>query len=905
MATLSDTVTGVARSTVTLPARQYWTGAFNDQYVVTFAGMAPGESSPLHLLSEVDGATVDRPVTGDGSISGNPETIGQQGQDANGALLCAGPGTGRTAYLDYATATVKAIPGSDCSTDVLSADYIAIRKTATTVQLVPRHDLGAAPITVTIPLLTTRGSVAVAGDWIIYTGSGTTDTDPASEGAAVAVPIHGGSPSRNLLAHAYGLFTAPDGTALVSGGTDATHWGIWRVGVGADGVPTATESYKIPPTPGHVTALTLSGGRLTYVQNKQAYQQDVSFRGTPKATDPSKLAEYYSDCDSYMTSGCGALQGMGNDKPAYTHDGTGGDGAPYTRIYVPSSGAQRDLQSGASIRDASDRYVVADDPGGHQQLVLSADSGLPQLLKRSITAAAVWGSTFWALGAAPGTLTATDLTTLKTTESVTTGTSCTPDDLQAAGRWVYWSCGTTAGVYDRNARRSIAVPTGDALPGDGYLVRQDTAAGKLLLTDFHSGTAATSDFADVPTGASAPQRGITWSVDKYGGDVAYLDADQRIHVKQVAVPRSPMTLLSRGGENGWLDLSPWLSPEHRTWQGRWQLSRPSRTWSVTITNGTGAVVASLRGTAHGGARAEATWDGSTSGGKQAPNGVSYRVSFTAQPGDGQGAAVVTSEHLSVSGYAWARDYNGEWFGDLLAVTPSGRLDMRTGSSSNGGTLGSGPTGSGWPTSSTIVPFGDLDEDRYNDILVRDSGGKLWRYSGQPGKPFTPSSPHMLIGGGWNIYNTLISAGDFNGDFHPDLVARDTAGNLYLYESSGAGAFAPRVKIGYGYGIYTLMTGINTPNGVGRLLARDASGVLWRYDGVGNGTGALRPRVRIGGGWNVYNSVVGVGDLNGDGRPELLARDAAGGLWRYDGTRDYLFAPRVSLGGGWQTYKALL
>ncbi|WP_374204173.1 FG-GAP repeat domain-containing protein [Streptomyces sp. HPF1205] len=88
-----------------------------------------------------------------------------------------------------------------------------------------------------------------------------------------------------------------------------------------------------------------------------------------------------------------------------------------------------------------------------------------------------------------------------------------------------------------------------------------------------------------------------------------------------------------------------------------------------------------------------------------------------------------------------------------------------------------------------------------------------------------------------------------------------------------------------------------------MVARDKSGVLWRY--LSDGHGHLAARRRIGGGWNVYNALVGVGDLNNDGLNDLVARDKNGDLWRYSGLADGLFAPRVRIGRGWQTYKALL
>ncbi len=67
---------------------------------------------------------------------------------------------------------------------------------------------------------------------------------------------------------------------------------------------------------------------------------------------------------------------------------------------------------------------------------------------------------------------------------------------------------------------------------------------------------------------------------------------------------------------------------------------------------------------------------------------------------------------------------------------------------------------------------------------------------------------------------------------------------------------------------------------GDLLTRDTSGVLWLHLGKGDGTFA--PRVRVGGGWGVFSQLVGAGDLNNDGRADLIGY-GSGGTWAYLGT----------------------
>lgn len=253
-----------------------------------------------------------------------------------------------------------------------------------------------------------------------------------------------------------------------------------------------------------------------------------------------------------------------------------------------------------------------------------------------------------------------------------------------------------------------------------------------------------------------------------------------------------------------------------------------------------------------------------------------------------------------------RDYTGDDIGDLLALTSRGGIDVRPGT----GTGSVGPAtlkATGWPAGSTMVPIDDLSGDKANDLLVRDASGRLTRYDGVKGLPLNPASPSRLIGGGWNTYNLLTSPGDANGDGRPDLMARDTSGNLYLYKGTASGVFAPRAGIGHGFQIYDVIVGTHSLEAGlperGTFLARDRSGVLWEYRS--NDYGRFNARLRIGAGWNVYDSLAGVGDLNRDGRNDLVARDKNGGLWRYDGLGNCRFAPRVQIGRGWQIYKSLV
>ena len=117
--------------------------------------------------------------------------------------------------------------------------------------------------------------------------------------------------------------------------------------------------------------------------------------------------------------------------------------------------------------------------------------------------------------------------------------------------------------------------------------------------------------------------------------------------------------------------------------------------------------------------------------------------------------------------------------------------------------------------------------------------------------------------------------DFNRDGITDLVARDTAGVMWLYPGNGAGAFLPRKLIGTGWNIYSAIVspGDVTGDGVGDVLARDAAGLLYLY--AGNGAGGVANRRQVGKGWNVMTVINGAGDMTGDARPDIVAGNRAG------------------------------
>ncbi len=244
------------------------------------------------------------------------------------------------------------------------------------------------------------------------------------------------------------------------------------------------------------------------------------------------------------------------------------------------------------------------------------------------------------------------------------------------------------------------------------------------------------------------------------------------------------------------------------------------------------------------------------------------------------------------------DFNGDWKNDVLArVTATGDLRMYPGTGL-GGRLPGIRIGNGWNVFNSLETPGDFNGDGPLDVLAREtSTGRLWLYRGNGTGGFLP---RIQVGNGWNIFSAILGPGDFNGDQRVDVLARESiTGRLWLYPGNGSGGFLPRVQAGNGWTIFNALVGPGDMNndGAADVLAREAAtGDLWLYRG--NGTGGFLPRVRVGNGWNTMTAVVSPGDFNGDRNPDLLARDGAGVLWLYPGSGSGTFLPRAQVGPGW-------
>ncbi|WP_405819480.1 hypothetical protein OG241_29640 [Streptomyces sp. NBC_01390] len=891
-----------------LPSGDRATGVFAENRLLV-ARQVAGKWT-LHLLEMPvgGGQPVDRLVSGVGDdFSG---TVSEPASDTRGAALeyskieADNYFSWHVALLDFDTASMTDVPGDDLrflefphlAGDTVS--FYAVDKASgpSRLYVIDRAHPEAPGHLVDVPESVLSDARAIGG-WVLYPGAKNNGID--------ARPVTGG-PARIVLKASHGHFVdGGDGSFFIEGGTDAEHWSVQRVTLGPDGVPVFKPlGAPLPPVSVYEAGgIAVDQGRVLLGTERNGTDFNGHERGDPlypfPGTDLTAVALHRA-ADGTLTAAppqnlgdLGYWETMPSDhvdcyKECLRFTGTGEGTIPHP------------WYTDMSVVGASGSYKLLQ--GGPDRLVWD---GKEVQARGSWPAAALWGNTLWTAGKDSRGKPVFDrfaLPAMRKLGSLALG-SCVPSDLQVVGRYVYWSCGPNkqAVVYDQVKRTVQDVPRGYARLADGYLVSQDNKAGKLLITYLKGAVAAnrvgTKTLAPLPSPVDAPvdRRGRYWNVDRFGGPVAYLTAAGDVTVKWPQVTTSPLAAT---------DATVPTSTDLRqgsTFEGTWHLNAPAASWKLTVTGPGGAVVWTDTGGLTRG-KITATWDKRTGNGSLVRTGT-YRVTLTARSANGTPRnAVIYDKPLTVRPVD-RHDFGRDGIGDLITFDKGDWLAVQPGTGL--GTVDSAikAQGDGWDRWSLVVPFGDPSGNACNGILVRNLAGQLDRYDGTCGKPFTLNSPHRSIGTGFDQYDALTSPGDLTGDGLSDLVARDKSGVLWRYASDGTGGLTERVELAEGLAGYTRLIGAGDLNrdGIGDLVGLDGTGVLWRW--LGDGKGAFGARVRIAGGISV-KALAAPGDLTGDGRPDLVGLDNAGTLWRWNGTTSATFGTKTRIATGWQNYTRL-
>ncbi|KUO08567.1 FG-GAP repeat domain-containing protein [Streptomyces sp. DSM 15324] len=853
------------------------------------------------LIDFPDGERRERTLTGDGTTTLADKTVAAA--DARGVLV---KGSTSLSYIDVATAV-----STPAFTDVPYDAYAVLGEDrfgwyypdSGNLHLKSRSDpAGEEQVYDLSSLGDLMDAPLLVGDRLLL---------PLAAGGTLTAVSLADDTSQTLLesSGAYAL-PAPGGDALVSGGTGADDWWLQRVAAGEDGAPTLTKVARVPAVENVKTGLALSRGGLRVVEaggTSSVRTLTTDGGATLESSSAVGSAAVNALCP-YTGVSCAPLWGNTGDTPndVYLTTYTDETDRRLDRIKVIGSGPIEFGTSGGRIVDVSDDYVVYQS-GGASPTQYVWEIGQGQKLKRSGRTAALDGSTLWSAGSGVGQVTSYSLTEDKTLSTVTIpGAGCVPTELQAAGRWLYWACGTaSAGVYDTRAGTSRAVAPGDVLLGDGFTVRHDHTADELVLTEAATGTTRTLASGVPDTGQDTDRR-WRWTVDEYTGLVAWFDGYERTRVATTGITPSAPALVSTQiygfaamGSAGY-------------WSATWRLSRPITSWSLTFTSVQSGPTGRATRTITGGAAttyAYADWNGLTSAGVRFPNGVTRWTLRTTGLGGSSLTTTGSGSEFINEGSAVRHDYGSmdgtDGLGDLLTLNTSGTLTVHQGT--GGGTFSEKLDGPGWPRTITAVPVGDLSGDRCNDVLVRLSSGALRLYKPGCNSAVKPATKYTTLAtSGWNQYDILTSPGDVTGDGRPDLVARAAStGTVYLFKGTSAGTLSSRVKLYDNLRTYRRIAGAGDldGDGIGDLIAQDGANTLYRYSGTGRGT--FSARVKLAANWGAaYNAVVGVGDLNRDGRPDLVARDTAGKLYRQYGDGKGSFGARALIGSGWGGYRTL-
>jgi hypothetical protein len=815
------------------------------------------------------------------------------------------------AIVDMHTGVAVAIPGIGTQQVALSDDLIVRTLPGTTlpvsVSVFSRPGLvngtDTSSKTVTLPNVPVP-HIFIAGRHLLVTNS--------NDESVADVPLDGGAATTLLTQSATaGVMGGPHGTTIAIGGNGPGAWATHQLSGGAGG--TLVDDASIPAAvPVANAGISIDSGLLHHVIAAQPAAKpifvsiDQPILHGPDDAQYTGDGNFRPDANTCQTGvNCLRVVPGNNYGPLYLMANNEISMQTINGTVIPNK--VWPWGAGAVIADGSYYYAIVDVPSANQQYVISMGTN-SVLSTGTITGAALWYSKLFQSSTAAGSVIESDLdnpTAAKLTIPV--GAPCKPAELQADNDWLYWSCGAAgpSGVHNLVTGANVALPGGVAQIGDGYVVMHDADAGLLKLYDFHTGAlAGPVTIGTVQTGFVTDDRLITWAVDKRGGDIAYVAADDSVHVVDPGVPHTParsqVPLVGQWSTAPHNPAGPWIV--------NFYPNRPLTSWTINITS----PVLGLVKTLSGGVTRQSfsvNWNGLNTAGAMVPSGnYSWSASFTTA--DGTAPVGSGTLHVLCGAYVY-RSYDCDGSSGILGVKSTGagtwyNADKTpTGGLITGGATDSWPWGISSSMFTSVIPWGDYNGDGFGDVLARTGTGTLKAYLGQGQSDFNPSSgvKTVTISTGWQSYKILLTSGDLTGDGISDMLATDASGNLYMMAGKAGGGLAAKVKIGSGWQKYSKLVGVGDITGDKHpdVLGFDSAGNMMLYAGTGHGT--LATGVKLGTGFvpATYTAIIGSGDVNRDGHNDLVARDKNGVLWLFPGNGTRGFGARQQIGSGWNTY----
>ncbi|WKV75717.1 hypothetical protein AW27_031865 [Streptomyces sp. PCS3-D2] len=575
---LFDLTTGkpVAAGTVTIPTGQSYAGTYG-RTVLTFEGSSSAVTG--WFLNRLDGGSTIRTkvVLPAGATL---DTTVQDGDRDSLILRHRLDELHRSTLVDVVTGQTSALPDGDGSepshTFRLAGGRVLRTGDGTMVDVLDRAQPQNVLSSTDLGLFS--GELRLLGDWLVVT-----ESVSASPGDNRGRPLRFTSVGSTSGAVEYvleladsQLLPAPDGSLIAVGSPKAPAYAtqprvaVQRITAAGTGTPQAAKLTDVPPAPATVFGLSIGGGVLTAASDTVRFQPSDttgSFRSYRISDDPTPVKTFenldgthsINTCASHAT-GCVGLRSTGDGR--YLEEApVQRKAAVFRRIGYPDWAGTIPTGDVDGLRtaDAAGRYVaLAQTANGNwtsnHKVVIGDLDARAQVYTTQATGVAIQGDTLWLSLQGDRTVYARDMQ--GSADRGTFTTPCPATLLEAVGRYVGWACqdsqGTvrTSGVYDTTTRQTLSLPVmstdatnrisgRESLLGDGYLVRQDLAAGRLLLLDFHDGITTSGGESTVRARTLAqgeewklqrrPNR--SWAVDRTGPNIAWTDADgQRIHV---------------------------------------------------------------------------------------------------------------------------------------------------------------------------------------------------------------------------------------------------------------------------------------------------------------------------------------------------------------------------------------
>jgi len=265
------------------------------------------------------------------------------------------------------------------------------------------------------------------------------------------------------------------------------------------------------------------------------------------------------------------------------------------------------------------------------------------------------------------------------------------------------------------------------------------------------------------------------------------------------------------------------------------------------------------------------WLGTTSGGFS-PNSVNIL------------SVVSTDWQIAGTG-----DFNGDGRSDVLWRNTDGRISNWLGTTNGGFSDNVGNALNGVSIDWKLAGVGDFNGDGRDDILWRNSDGRITDWLSTPSGGFTPNSANFYtnVSTDWKV----VAVGDFNGDSRDDIMWRNNDGRITNWLGTSSGAFIDNAANAYnGVSLDWHVAGIGDINGDGR------DDIIWRNDDgritdwLSTASGGYAPNsanfyTSVGTNWQVAS----IGDYNGDGRDDILWRSTDGRITDWLGTTSGAFA----------------